>query len=606
MLKKIILTTLLILSFSSVSAQYAEQDSSRIRSIIFRIFSLDRIDPNDYEKGYIFDRIFKRREFHRPVNFIPIELRYGFSYNSGGGFLGLGGLRNKWMSYETEGLTSFNGGDLRSRIGHQIDLDLVKTNLAYYLFENSWLDMHTGINIRYSSLLMPSKIPDDWSSSNQSWKKDSKFNASLMELSWSQSLILQWFESWFSTYRYTYGMAISEFYKNESSALGYGPSQSLTVGARYILDRGLANRFSIGLDLKFTSTNINRIRDPNDITPIKSFNIQTAGVYATASVFFGGQQTKGDIGKSYYYSKDYISAKRYLNEFVDENPNHANIQSALKLAIESDRKIPYQLMRQGMSFDERGLVVRAVEKYIRAKSLADTLLADVINERLREISYREIERAEKWLYEGDSDTAIAHATMVSGWYPDIKHHIDRFKIYNFMSKGEQLYKIGLYDRALDYFQAAQKIDPALAFEIGTHKHRIASDLLSMADSLKDVNSLKFVVYALEESQELTQGLSPSNLKILDQLKKKLNAKEEYDLRQRIDQKLSDSRAEEEEKTPIVVGMTTSEVENIMGLPKDIILSGPQKQNQLWIYETPNREEISLTFIEYRLYRIEKN
>tara|TARA_B100000003_G_scaffold149343_1_gene134595 strand:- start:888 stop:1415 length:528 start_codon:yes stop_codon:yes gene_type:complete len=175
-----------------------------------------------------------------------------------------------------------------------------------------------------------------------------------------------------------------------------------------------------------------------------------------------------------------------------------------------------------------------------------------------------------------------------------------------MSKGEQLYKIGLYDRALDYFQAAQKIDPALAFEIGTHKHRIASDLLSMADSLKDVNSLKFVVYALEESQELTQGLSPSNLKILDQLKKKLNAKEEYDLRQRIDQKLSDSRAEEEEKTPIVVGMTTSEVENIMGLPKDIILSGPQKQNQLWIYETPNREEISLTFIEYRLYRIEKN
>ena len=121
---------------------------------IFRIFSLDRIDPNDYEKGYIFDRIFKRREFHRPVNFIPIELRYGFSYNSGGGFLGLGGLRNKWMSYETEGLTSFNGGDLRSRIGHQIDLDLVKTNLAYYLFENSWLDMHTGINIRYSSLLM--------------------------------------------------------------------------------------------------------------------------------------------------------------------------------------------------------------------------------------------------------------------------------------------------------------------------------------------------------------------------------------------------------------------------------------------------------------------
>ena len=38
-----------------------------------------------------------------------------------------------------------------------------------------------------------------------------------------------------------------------------------------------------------------------------------------------------------------------------------------------------------MSFDERGLVVGAVEKYIRAKSLADTLLADVIDDRLRKL-----------------------------------------------------------------------------------------------------------------------------------------------------------------------------------------------------------------------------
>ena len=208
----------------------------------------------------------------------------------------------------------------------------------------------------------------------------------------------------------------------------------------------MANRFSIGLDLKFTSTSINKINDPKDVTPIKRFNIQTAGLYATASVFFGGQQTKGDLGKSYYYAKDYISAKRYLNEFIDDNPNHANINSALKLVVESDRKIPYQIMRQGMSFDERGMVVRAIEKYIRAKAIADTLLADVIDDRIREITYREIERAEKWLYAGQSDTAIAHVVMASGWYPELSHHINRFKVYNFMTKGEQLYKKGLYDR----------------------------------------------------------------------------------------------------------------------------------------------------------------
>ena len=91
--------------------------------------------------------------------------------------------------------------------------------------------------------------------------------------------------------------------------------------------------------LKYTNTSIKNIKDPNDITPINNFKIQTAGIYFTAAVFFGGQRTKGDIGKSYYYSKDYILAKSTLEEFVDEYPNHVNINSAKKLIIESERKI---------------------------------------------------------------------------------------------------------------------------------------------------------------------------------------------------------------------------------------------------------------------------
>ena len=199
MLKKIIFTLLILSASTDLRAQLSETDSSRFRSMIFRIFSLDRIDPNDYEKGYIFDRIFKRREFHRPVNFIPLELRYGFGYNSGGGFLGLGNLRSSWMSYENEGVSSFSGGNFSSRLGHQLDIDILKTNLAYYWFGNSWLDMHSGINLRYSSLLIPSKIPSDWNGIKESWKLNAKFNARIFELGWSQALILQWFESWFTT-----------------------------------------------------------------------------------------------------------------------------------------------------------------------------------------------------------------------------------------------------------------------------------------------------------------------------------------------------------------------------------------------------------------------
>ena len=595
---------IIVILFSPIMAMNPifEQDSTK--SLIFKIFSLEDEDSKKYEKGYIFDRVFRRREFHKPINFIPLELRYGLGYNSGGGFLGLGSLKSSWMNYESD-ITEFNGGTLGSRVGHQLDLDIMKTNLAYYLFGNSWLDMHTGLNLRYSSLLAPSDIPSDWNASNGSWKEGIKFNAKIYEVGWSQSLILQWFESWYTTYRYTYGIAFSQFYEKESKPTGSGPSQSFTIGARYIIDNGLRNRFSVGLDLKYTNTSINNIKDPYDITPISDFKIQTAGIYATASAFFGGQKTKGDVGKSHYYSKDYILAKSTLEEFVYEHPNHANIQSAKKLIIESERKIPYQLMREGMSFDKRGIIDRAVERYIRAKTVADTLLKGVIDDRLREIAYKEIEKAETWLNQGFGDSAIVHVTNVSGWYPGVSHHIKRFKINHLMNQGEQLYKAGLYNRSLFYFDQALEIDSRLTFEVATFKHRIAVDLLTLADSVKDINSLKFVVYALEETKSLTGGLNKTNKRVLEELKRKLILKEKYDIRQKIDEILLKQKEAEDFINPIKLGMTISEVEDIMGNPSELVKNGIDDKNQLWIYSFNNRKELYLTFTNYKLFRIEE-
>lgn len=602
MIRKYIPIILLFTSIIFADELPARQDSST--SLIFKVFSLDPTDEEKYEKGYIFDRIFKRREFHHPVFFIPLELRYGFGYNAGGGFLGLGSLKGNWMSYDSEVL-AFNGGKLNARIGHQFDLDILKTNLAYYLFGNSWLDMHTGINFRYSSLLLPTTIPREWSTSNPSWMSGVKFTGQMLEIGWSQSLMLQWFESWFTTYRYTYGVAYSNFYKGESTPSGSGPSQSFTLGARYIIDNGLTNRWAIGLDLKYTHTDIINISDSDNVTPINRFKIQNVGIYATVSAFFGGQTTKGDEGKLKYYYKDYISASQLLGAFIDENPRHANILRAKKLLVESERKIPYQLMRQGMSFDERGLTDRAVEKYIRARAIADTLLADVINERLREIAFREVEKAEVWLNEGYSDTAIAHVSKVAGWFPEVSHHVRRFKITQLMTEGENLYQIGLHESALNKFDNAHKLDKGLTFEVATFKHRIAVDLLTVADSLKDLNSLKFIVYALERTKELTGGLSTANLRVLDELKKKLAEKEDYKTRQKINEILTEEQKKKEQINPIRLGMTLSEVEEIMGVPTEVISSGNNDRNQLWIYRFGSRKEVYLTFTNYTLFRIEE-
>ena len=588
----------------STAQETIVQDTTK--SLLFRLFPIEEGMSGDNEKGYVWDRIFRRREFHNPVNFIPMELRYGFGYNAGGGFLGLGNLKSSWMSYELDDVPDFGGGGFSSRLSQQFDLDILKTNLAYYWFGNSWLDMHTGINLRYSDLLSPADIPDDWIISKSSWIANTQFSGKMFEVAWSQSLMLQWFESWYTTYRYTYGIAFSEFYSAKDSPTGYGPSQSFTMGARIIVDPGLTNRFAVGVDLKYTHTNINKIKDSKDLTPINNFTIQTAGIYATASVFFGGRKTKGDTGKMHYYRRDFIAAKRILEEFVDENPKHANVHRAKKLIVESERKIPRQLVLQGMSFDERGMLERAVEKYIRAKSMADSSLSIVIEDQLRIIALREVEKAEGWLNRGFGDSAIAHVTMVSGWYPQINHHLKRFQITHLLNQGENLYRIGLNDRALGRFDKALEMDPGLAFEIAAYKHQIASDLLTMADSLKDLNSLRFIVYALERTKQLTGGLNKTNTRILNELKLKLSAQEEFETRLKIDAILRAEKEKREAHNPIELGMSVAQVEDIMGSPSEIVSNGSERRDQLWIYRYENGAEVYLTFTNYKLFRIEED
>ena len=378
------------------------------------------------------------------------------------------------------------------------------------------------------------------------------------------------------------------------------------MGARIIVDPGMTNRFAVGVDLKYTHTNINKIKDSKDLTPINNFTIQTAGIYATASVFFGGRKTKGDTGKMHYYRRDFIAAKRILEEFVDENPNHANVNRAKKLIVKSELNIPIQLMQEGMSFDERGMLERAVEKYIRAKSMADSSLSIVIEDQLRIIALREVEKAEGWLNRGFGDSAIAHVTMVSGWYPQINHHLKRFQITHLLNQGENLYRIGLNDRALGRFDKALEMDPGLAFEIAAYKHQIASDLLTMADSLKDLNSLRFIVYALERTKQLTGGLNKANTQILNELILKLSAQEEFSTRLKIDAILRAEKEKKESDNPIELGMSITQVEDIMGSPSEIVSNGSERRDQLWIYRYENGAEVYLTFTNYKLFRIEED
>ena len=71
-----------------------------------------------------------------------------------------------------------------------------------------------------------------------------------------------------------------------------------------------------------------------------------------------------------------------------------------------------------------------------AKTLADNLLKDVIDERLREIAFKEVEKSEILLNNGFGDSAVSHISYVAGWYPEISHDVKRISVGYIMDKGE--------------------------------------------------------------------------------------------------------------------------------------------------------------------------
>ena len=91
-----------------------------------------------YEQGYWKDRILHPREFHHPITFMPLELRYGLSFTGGAGGYGQN-MPTNWIKYdENFGGSHYNAGKKIAKFGHQLDIDMPITTATHaVLFEGA-------------------------------------------------------------------------------------------------------------------------------------------------------------------------------------------------------------------------------------------------------------------------------------------------------------------------------------------------------------------------------------------------------------------------------------------------------------------------------------
>ena len=581
-------------------------------------WGLIKIDKEDeYEEGYWFDKWFRSREFSAPVTYMPVEIRYGLGLNgkiSGSTSSPSVDDMDNWIWYDSE--VSPLSQEAKNIVGTSIDIDFGMVNIPNIIMNTSWMNFLTGINYRSSSILVPKNIPDDWKEGTSISENKIQFKPELREYLITNTIQWQPFNPWYINFRYGYGLAFSKFYFDKdietinSVPSGRGTSMALGLGLRYIIDPGKSNRFSIGIDIRHSYTKINNITDPDNITPVKRFDLANYGIYFTLSTFYGGKKTIGDDAKKIYYKKDYLTSKNKFIEFLKHYPNHSNRYRAMKYISECNKKIPYQIMEEGLLFDDMGESEKALDKYIKARSrvvIDDTLIVEALNFRIDEIARKWMNSAELLLDNSLYKEALSLVKKVAKFSDLGDKELNKFRSFVILGEGKKLQSILILGKAMEKYSKALELNIDLKPQIIALQYLAGIQLIEIADQVDEFDEIILAIQSLEQAKGISSGIGTNNEKLLKDLKNKLKKLDNYKTGMIIDHKMSEARyLQAIARSPrLTIGMTLPLIEDLLGAPHEKIISEKNaKEEQLWIYYL-NEKQLQLSFKDFILFKIEE-
>ena len=615
MVKQKIFNSIIIILFFAVNFFTQSLGQNKPKKLSLSLIGKEK--DSEHEKGYWYNKWFRSREFAAPITYMPVEIRYGLGFNgkfSGSSSSPSAGDLDNWIWYDQE--VSALDQDAKNIFGTALDIDFAMVNIPHLIMNTSWMNFLTGINYRSSSIFLPKDIPNDWKVGTIISENNIQFKPEIKEYLITNTLQWQPYNPWYINFRYGYGLASSKFYFDKdietinATPSGSGTSMAFGIGFRYIIDPGKSNRFSIGIDFRHSYTKINNIVDPDNITPVNRFDIANYGLYLTLSTFYGGDKTIGDEAKKDYYKKDYLTSKEKFTTFINQYPNHSNRYRAMEYISQCNKKIPYQIMDQGLAFDDLGDSEKALDKYLRARSRIvgnDTIITEALNFRIEEISRKWMNSAELLLDRGLYNEALALVKKVANFSNIGVLHLDRYRSYVILAQGQKLQSILILGKAMEKYSKALELNSNLESRVFALHYQAGVQLVELADMVDEPDEIILAIQSLKQAKKLCSEIGSRNEKLLIDLKNKLELFDDYKSNIIINHKMSQARyIQAIARSPrLTIGMTLPLIEELLGSPHDKVISEKSmEKQQLWIYNLKDRQ-LQLSFKDFILFKIEE-
>ena len=565
----------------------------------------------------VIEAVFRPMEFREPIATIPAEGRFGVGFY---GWKGLNFLKINPNSITYEGDVEDRLSDISfsGRMGSFLEMEGGQTNLSYALFGKSYVDILTGVGVRYSSIfpfprmeLREDMIITGPPTVPESWGIDRKFSPSVMEMNIVSSYIMRWHPKWFIHFKYSYGVNYTRFYKDErmdSSPYGTGTSSAYSVGLKIITESPSEARYAWGLELRHIFHDVRKISDPLEITPITGMKLPNLGVFFTFSAFYGGRKTAGDEAKSLFLDRDYVAARPKFLEFMNAHPNHARMARAKKLLDITNKRIPHQLYAEGGYLQGQKAMDDAAKKYVEALTTAEDTLIDRLQDRLDELVAFYIADGTELFEDRQYEEALASLGKAAALTKEGERAQNTLRAKILMAQGADLAAVGLYTLAIEKYDAVPELDRTLTVEARRAGMKAAVGMVGDVNKASDVASLRLALKSLKTARDM---FAPAEFKYNDyisSLEARLTARDSVEVRQEMGRSLDEAREvlTRRHMPRLETGMLVSDVEDLLGAPDEIVeeVRGKDGNYQMWIYNLPDRQKRLLYFENYILFKIE--
>ncbi len=564
---------------------------------------------------YYWNLGFNQARFREPVNFTPFEVRTGYLTYGGSDYwddlssTDLGLISPVILDSTNNSFEYLEPSS--SRTLAFIEFDFMRFNFPNLILNKiGWtqniLDIQTGLGYRYIHSIGEPVFPEYWEDTvpNNQNPGTLLFKPRLHDFNINTSIDYQPFSRVRTYFYHSLGYSFGTIY--EYSGTGNyleceGISEGFGLGLRYIsiFDKYNFN-LAYGIEFRLHRSNINNIKDPSKISHIIGLDMYSKGLIFSISTIFGGQKTSADYSFRKMLNHNYIAAQTGFEDYINSMDAPPRNKLAKKMLEFTQIQIPYQEYNNGLDHQYSGDLDSAIYWFNQSSITANSDLLFEINSHKKDLAIMLIDSVN--IYKSDMTFEIAEDIILKAKkLANDYYYVNESLSDLYIEKGDVFRNTGNYNKAYIYYNKSKEIYPNSNVKLIEKYYTLTQNLIKQAEDASSKGEYSLAIeslnFALDINPEKKSELNP----IINELYSKLSIEDSAKIKQKIENIVENKKKEIENSLnkKILIGMSSNEVENAIGLPiiKDTINQG-NRIYELWTYN--NRPNLTRVYFEESL------